>query len=240
MGDKLLTLYSELGDFAAAATYFGRMASLFAESRWNFVETTMLRMYAECLKKLNRKDEYVRTLLEILAKSTSKFKSLRSSSKPASVLKTFDETKYWLDDDKVDTDGVFQELISFSEQLPYDVSVPMSKYFGDIKVEPYVTHFDEKDGFRLWLQFRHLFDDEIQLKQAKVRLISANSAQGKEILLESDGPTVVKKGISRIRLSSNVSATSDVSTLTDISGKHNGPLHSRQNPYWGKSGRVRA
>jgi hypothetical protein len=206
LGD-LAALRFELGDFAAAATYFGRMASLFAESRWNFVETIMLRMYAECLKKLNRKDEYVRTLLEILAKSTTKLKLVRSSSRPANVLKTFDETKYWLDDDKVDTDGVFQELINFSEQLPYDVSVPMSKYFGDIKVEPYVTHFDAKDGFRLRLQFRHFLDDQIQLKQAKVRLISANSAQGKEIWLESDGPTVVKKGISRIWLGSNVNTT---------------------------------
>ena len=79
-----LTLNSELGDFAAAAMYFGRMASLFAETRWNTVETTMLKMYAQCLKKLNRKDEYLRTLLDLLAKSAASKKSVQTAPKTSS------------------------------------------------------------------------------------------------------------------------------------------------------------
>ncbi|KAF2205415.1 hypothetical protein GQ43DRAFT_477384 [Delitschia confertaspora ATCC 74209] len=206
LGD-LAALRFELGDFAAAAAYFGRMASLFAESRWNFVQMIMLRMYAQCLKKLNRKDEYVRTLLDLLAKSASKRKSIRSSSKQTSAPDVSNDPKDWLDDDKVDTTGVFQELINFSEQLPYDMPVQMTKYFGDINVEPYVRHFDDKDGFQLRLQFRHLLEDEIEVKQAKVRLISATSAQGKEVWLESSDVTRVQTGVAKIWLSSNINTT---------------------------------
>jgi hypothetical protein len=195
---------SELGDYAAAAMYFGRMASLFAETRWNTVETTMLKMYAQCLKKLNRKDEYIRTLLDLLAKSAASRLSMRSSSKRASTMATNTLPKDWLDDDNVDTTGVFAQLISYSHQLPKDKNAPMAKYFSDIVVEPYVRHFDDKDGFQLRLQFRHILEDDIELDQAKIRLISATSAQGKEIWLESSKITTVAKGLCRLWLSSNV------------------------------------
>lgn len=184
--------------------YFGRMASLFAETRWNTVETTMLKMYAQCLKKLNRKDEYVRTLLDLLAKSAASRLSIRSSSERASAIDTNKMPKDWLNDDNVDTTGVFGQLIDYSPQLPYDKNAPMAKYFNDIVVEPYVRHFDDKDGFQLRLQFRHILEDDIELDQAKVRLISATSAQGKEIWLESSELTKVTKGLCRLWLSSNV------------------------------------
>ncbi|KAF2471313.1 TMEM1 family protein-like protein [Lindgomyces ingoldianus] len=206
LGD-LAALRFELGDFAAAAMYFGRMASLFSESRWNYVETTMLKMYAQCLKKLNRKDEYVRTLLNLLAKSAAHRMSLRSSLKRGSSSDMQEWPKEWLNDDKVDTTGVFSDLVEFSEHIPYDRTVPMTKYFGDIIVEPYVRHFDEKDGFQLRLQFRHVLEDEIEIERAKVQLISATSAQGKEIWLESSGTIKLKKGICRIWLGSNVNTT---------------------------------
>lgn len=184
--------------------YFGRMASLFAESRWNTVETVMLKMYAQCLKKLNRKDEYVRTLLDLLAKSATHSKSQRPSFKQSSASETLSMPKDWLNDDKVDTAGVFGELIDFSEQLPYDISVSMAKYFGDIVVEPYVRHLDDRDGFQLRLQFRHVLEDEIEIHQAKVRLISATAGQGKDMWLESSEAMQLKKGNCRMWLSSNV------------------------------------
>ncbi|KAF1844880.1 uncharacterized protein K460DRAFT_416243 [Cucurbitaria berberidis CBS 394.84] len=203
LGD-LAALRFELGDFAAAAMYFGRMASLFAESRWNTVETTLLKMYARCLKKLNRKDEYVRTLLDLLAKSAASRMSFTTSRASANELS--DTPCDWLDDDKVDTTGVFNELIDYSQQLPYDVTVQMAKYFGDTSVEPYVRHYDDKDGFQLRLQFRHLLEDEVKIRAAKVRLVSA-STLGKDIWLESSEPTQLKKGLNRMWLGCTVNTT---------------------------------
>jgi len=197
-------MISELGDFAAAAMYFGRMASLFAESRWNTVETTMLRIHARCLKKLNRKDEYVRTLLELLAKSAASRMAFKAVSKHNSANAGSDTPRDWLNDDKVDTAGVLHELIDYSQQLPYDVTVQMSRYFGDISVEPYVRHYDDQDGFQLRLQFRHLLEDPIEISVAKVRLVNATSTLTKEIWLESSEPMQLKRGLSRMWLDCKV------------------------------------
>jgi hypothetical protein len=197
--------FSELGDFAAASMYFGRMASTFAESRWNTVETTMLLLHAQCLKKLNRKDEYVRTLLDLLAKAAASKMSFSTAHRPADTEDTLDTPHNWLNDDKVHTAGILNELIDFSQQLPYDVTAQMNKYFGDISVEPYVRHYDDKDGFHLQLQFRHIFEDNVTIKVAKVRLVCADPSQGKEIWLETSKPTNLKKGLARLSLDCNVS-----------------------------------
>lgn len=196
--------------------YFGRMASTFGESGWNTVETTMLKMYAECLKKLNRKDEFIRTLLEVLAKSAASKRSLRVASKGGDDTEAVQTPNYWLNDDQVNTSGVFHDLVVYSQQLPYDVNVQMAKYFNDIVVEPYVRHFDEKDGFQLRLQFRHLLEDEVDFDNAKVRLIDANSAQGKDIWLESTETAQIKKGLCRVWVSSNVSNPSLYISLSDL------------------------
>ena len=202
--DSNKSFRSALGDFAAAAMYFGRMASSFAETRWNTVETTMLQLHAQCLKKLNRKDEYVRTLLDLLARSAASRMSFATTSKRADANDISDMPCDWLNDDKVDTSGHFHELLDFSQQLPYDVTTQMSKYFGDISVEPYVCHYDEKDGFQLRLRFRHILEDEVPIKSAKLRLVSVDSHQGKDIWLESSGPTKLKKGLCQMWLGCNV------------------------------------
>jgi hypothetical protein len=194
---------SEMGDYAAAAMYFGRMTSSFGENRWNLVEGTMLRLHAQCLKKLNRKDEYIRTLLDLLRKSAANKKKERTANgKPRMDLSAV--SKNWLDDDRVETTGILSELVEYSEQLPYDRTVAMDHYFEDISVDPHVRHYEDRDGFQLRLQFRHLLEDEIQLDRAKLRLTSASSTQGKEIWLESTEPINVKKGQCRIWLGCNV------------------------------------
>lgn len=180
------------------------MASLFAESRWNTVETTMLKMHARCLKKLNRRDEYVRTLLDLLAKSVASRMSTKMSSERTRVTEVSGVPRDWLDDDKVDTTGVFHELIDYSQQLPYDLTVPMQKYFSDILVEPYVRHYDDKDGFQVCVQFKHLLEDFIEIRAAKVRLVSAGLTQGKELWLENTDPTPLKRGLNRMWLDCNV------------------------------------
>lgn len=187
--------------------YFGRMATTFAEARWNTVESVMLQLHAKCLKKLNRKDEYVRTLLDLLSKSAASKVSPTFSSGRAEPTALSSLSSGWLDDDKVDTAGIFSELIDYSQQLPYDVTAPMAKYFGDIVVDPYVRHYDDKDGFQLLLSFRHVFEDSVDIKAAKVRLVSTDSDQGKDIWLESSKPTTLKKGLIRVSLDCNVRRT---------------------------------
>ena len=221
----LAALRYELGDFRAAAMYFGSMAgitskgspdaslSLYAKSRWNTVVATMLKMYARCLRKLNRKDEYIRTLLDLLARSAASRISFSSSSKRASDDDVSSVPRDWLNDDKVDTGGVLNELVNYSQQLPYDVSVQMADYFTDIAVEPYVKHHEDKDGFQLRLQFRHILEDEIELRAAKIRLVSANSTTAKDIWLETPAALTIKKGFTRVWLGCNVSLNQGDATM---------------------------
>ncbi|KAH6642789.1 TMEM1 family protein-like protein [Boeremia exigua] len=215
----LAALRYELGDFRAAAMYFGSMAgitnkgspdaslSLFAKSRWNTVVATMLKMYARCLKKLNRKDEYVRTLLDLLARSSASRISFSSASKRASDDGISNMPPDWLNDDKVDTGGVLNELVNYSQQLPYDVSVQMADYFTDIAVEPYIRHYDDKDGFQLRLQFRHILEDEVEIRAAKIRLVSATSTTAKDVWLETPETMTVEKGLTRVWLGCNLNIT---------------------------------
>ena len=162
----------------------------------------MLKMHARCLKKLNRKDEYVRTVLDLLSKSSASRMASKSSSKRIDAT---GDSHEWLNDDNVDTTDVLHEIVGYSQQLPYDVTVQMAKYFSDISVEPYVRHYEDKDGFQLRLQFRHLLEDEIEIRAAKIRLVSSVSNQAKDVWLEETGTIQLKKGLNRMWIGCNVS-----------------------------------
>jgi len=195
-----------MGDFSAAASYFSRMAPLYAQNRWNLVEITMLKMYAQCLQKLNRKDEYVRVILDLLAKSASHQMSSRSLKIRTPGAKSGGA---WLDDDRLDTTGLLRDLINFSDELPpnYDVSAPMNRYFLDFHVEPYIQHYEDQDGFRLKLSFRHILEDDFTVDKAKVRLLSTTVGGSKDVWLESTEKFDVKQGVISTWLHSNVSLT---------------------------------
>ncbi|KAL1634004.1 hypothetical protein SLS56_002595 [Neofusicoccum ribis] len=187
---------SIMGDLAALKF---RMAPLYAQNRWNLVEVTMLKMYAQCLKKLNRKDEYVRVLLDLLAKSASNRKpSLSLKMRRASIHTP------WLNDDHLDTTGILQELVTFSDELPYDVPAPMSRYFSDVLVDPYIQHYEDKDGFQMRLSFRHLLEDDIEIDKAKIRLVSIEPGENRDVWLETSEKLEVKQGQTTAWLHSHV------------------------------------
>ncbi|KAF1982161.1 hypothetical protein K402DRAFT_424748 [Aulographum hederae CBS 113979] len=208
MGD-LAVLKFDMGDYAAAATFFGRVGTVYAEQKWNQVETAMLRMHAQCLKELHRKDEYIRVLLQLLAKSAARAKSkidlrVRLPSAAADESENPRDLYRWLDDDSINTDGVLNELVTFSDELPYDIPTPMLDYFADVVVEPFIRHFDDRDGFMFRLRFRHLLDDDLVIDQARVRLVSTSPGQNREIWVESNEPCTVKQGVTKVWLKSNV------------------------------------
>lgn len=204
-----LTLHSELGDYARAAMYFSRLTPLYADQRWNFVETSMVKMHAQCLKRLHRKDDYVKVLLHLLARSaTHKRPSLLPRVRYPSGMNVDPNPRKdgltWLDGDWVNTEGFLTELVTYSGQLPYDVSVPMSQYFDHIVLEPYLRHYPDKDGFQLRLCIRHLLEDELDVDRVKVRLLSESSGQSGEIWLENQGSLRLSRGINKIWLDTNV------------------------------------
>ena len=80
----------------------------------------------------------------------------------------------------------------------------MADYFTDIAVEPYLRHYENKDGFQLRLQFRHVLEDEIEIRAVKIRLVSATSTTAKDIWLETPEAVTLEKGLSLVWLGCNV------------------------------------
>jgi hypothetical protein len=155
----------------------------------------MLRIYAKCLKDLHRRDEYMRVMLSLLGKvvarrTTRELPRVRSASA-------------WLDEETVDVSGVLGELVSFSEELPYNFSAPMSDFFADIDVSPEVVFHPDKDGFGLNVCLKHLLDDDLTVDRVRLRLVLISDAS-QEILLQSDGPLELKRGLAKLQVHSNV------------------------------------
>jgi hypothetical protein len=155
----------------------------------------MLRIYAKCLKDLHRRDEYMRVMLSLLGKvvarrMTRELPRVRSASA-------------WLDEETVDISGVLGELVSFSEELPYNFSAPMSDFFTDIDVNPEVVLYPNKDGFGLNIYLKHLLDEDLTVDRVRLRLILVSDAS-QEILLQSGGPLELKRGLANLQVHSNV------------------------------------
>jgi hypothetical protein len=189
-----------------AATYFHRMASFFAETGWHLIESSVLATYAKCLKHLNRKEEYVRTLLRLLSKAAN-VKRQRAAWIKATPGHS-DETSF-IGDDEIDTDGYVFDLLKYSKRLAFEERVDLSLYFADIAVDQYPQFYEDKDGFKLMLRLRHLFSDEIELQTVKLGLIGNSDIYNREIWLESNGPITLKQGLVKVLLESNVSEFSD-------------------------------
>lgn len=213
-----LTFRSETGDYAGAVVYFGRLTPSYADQRWDLVETSMLKMHAQCLKRLHRKDDYVKILLHLLEKSAARGRS--SSSPRAKYLSGSDvepdalkDGSTWLNDDLMNTEGFLTELVTYSGQLSYNVSVPMSQYFDDIFLEPYLRHYTDKDGFQLRLRIRHLLEDDLVVDEVKVRLLNGSDGQTGEIWLAKEGPLRLGRGITKIWLDTNVSCPHSFPTV---------------------------
>ncbi|KAI9703059.1 MAG: hypothetical protein M1820_005931 [Bogoriella megaspora] len=203
MGD-LAVINFETGDYATAAAYFQRIAPLYSEDRWVLIEVTILKMYAQCLKVLHRKDEYSRILLTLLAKAATKQTS-RSSPHVDHSVQVPKMSSNWLDEDEIEIEGQLRELLDFSAELPYNLTVQMTKYFDAVVIEPFIHHFKDRDGFQMKAKFRHLFDDELEARSIKLRLVNTTGGQMREIWLEAESPVTIQKGPTAIWLRTNIS-----------------------------------
>lgn len=157
----------------------------------------MLELYAQCLKKLNRTDEYVQTLLLILANIVISARKRITEVFAEEGILTVDEPR-WRDakrpsashsttslvttiatgaeNDGSGSDGLLEELITCSEGLSDAIHVPFSKYFGGVTVNGVIHHSLNRDGFRLQLRFLHVLKDEIAFDKVRLHVSEGSSA----------------------------------------------------------------
>jgi hypothetical protein len=195
----IAVLKFQSGDYATAANYFGKVIPLYAQLQWSLVETEMLFMHAESLKRLNRRDDYVRLLLSLLSEAVAR-KTTSGFKYPLWDIEYPD-----LEWHRIDDRSLSDELFSASTQLPYDITVKLPSYFTNIAVEPYIHHFEDREGFRTQLKLRHVLNDEIVLDRVSVLLQSTGTSAGREIWLHNEGPVTLFKGGASIPLVTSVS-----------------------------------
>ncbi|KAI9849404.1 MAG: hypothetical protein M1838_000147 [Thelocarpon superellum] len=194
---ELATLKFNLGDYATAATYFNRLLPSFVEANWARVETTMLRAYAQCLKRLDRDGDYVRVLVELLAQAVNGLRDQAPRSRSSvDVDERMDRT---LQTTRAEAHGLaadryLAEMLKYSQTLPQRVTVALQRLCNSIRVMTVPQHYDDRDGFRLQLRLRYQLSRELQVERVKIRVVSTANVLSREIWLESEEPVTMMPG----------------------------------------------
>jgi len=142
----------------------------------------MLDTYAQCLKHLNKTEDYVRIKLKTLAKMIDG-RSRRPLNGAA---------------------GYLSELISTSKTLDVESSAPMNDYFDCIDISQFIRHFADRDGFELPLRLRSLLPEDLQVESVRVRIVCTEEDQRSELWLATKGPQTIKQGLGGVTLISHV------------------------------------
>ncbi|PYH81481.1 TMEM1 family protein [Aspergillus uvarum CBS 121591] len=197
LADMALLRY-RLSDYGAAASYFHQLTPFYGNKHWAVLEGVMLEMYARCLKELERSEEYVRTILRLLAKFAAWTESNLSSRQ-----KTLDASHIFAENALVSE--YVDELFRASGALNKEVFAPMTDFFGDLKVQPTIIHYGDKDGFQLQLALRFLLGKRIEINSLKLRLVSALGPQSNEHWLEMPTGMTIKSSSTKVLIDSSIS-----------------------------------
>lgn len=190
----LAMLRRQQGDFDATKTYLKHLLPSYATDGWSSMEAEMMNVYAECLKELGQKEEYVNAVLDLLAKVCG-----RKMTGKLPSLRLVNHRSLDLEDADLEVSALLLELVDCSKLVLQEITRPMGHYFSDIKLEREVMHLEDSDGFALRLRFRHLLDEELELDQVSARLVSVDDPN-QEIWLVSDGSTKLKTGPTELDL----------------------------------------
>ncbi|KAI5800421.1 hypothetical protein DFH27DRAFT_514584 [Peziza echinospora] len=196
----LAALRFHLRDYKAAAAHLEQLTLAYAGDGWGLIETSLLTMYARCLKKMGRKEDYVRALLRLLRKDAERklrwdWRRVAGIASPAD-----DEERYAAA--PIDVRGYVGEVVTLSSQLSQHVTAPMTAYWSDILVDPYPRHLDGRDGFKLLVKFRYLLDEPMTVQAVRVRIVSMlGGAAGRDIWFSTaEAPLSIRKGTQRLWL----------------------------------------
>jgi len=198
----LAILKFDHGDFVGAATLLSRITPLYSDRQWHLIEESLLKRHAQCLKTLHRRDDYIHIILRLLEKSVDRHRSSSGLNlDPSSTgALTSDVSHGFM---RATDSELLNELLQYSEEMPYEVVVSMTNFFDNISVDPHIHHFGDKDGFQMRINFSHLLDEAIEFQSATLRLKSVDSDSNQEIMLTGEN-LKISRGSCCIQVSTNV------------------------------------
>jgi len=192
------------GDYAAAVTYFGKLAKTYGSTDWHGLELSILEKYAECLKLLSRKDELVRVRLIILARSAS-----TARRRPGRRRVHKETGSQSADIADAPSNGPFAQLVLEAKELTYDVTAPLTKYFNLLRIDKVIELAPQGNEFRLSVTVQQLFSEQVTLDEAKVQLVQVTEEGNQDIWLQAGGPILSSGELARLWFASNVCITSE-------------------------------
>lgn len=158
----------------------------------------MLDMYAQCLKHLDKIEEYIHIRLKMLAKIVQNTSFLNHQLQVTSTDPSEDHGH------PRNIKVSFKNLVSASRLLKAQISAQMGKYFDSIDLGAYLLHLPDNDGFKLQLRLRSLLPEAFKAESVRVEIISIGEAHDSEVVLTAEGQ-VFEPGLASIWLWSNVS-----------------------------------
>lgn len=184
------------------------MTKFYADQGWGLIEVTLLGMYAKCLNEMNRSEDYIRVLLKLLTKNAV---AERVRLRRRGIAAYGDEaatgdnspTGAHILEEEVGVDGFVGKILSLSKAIENEISTPMSHFWDNISVDPYPRHLEDRDGFEVVMKMRYLLEEEMEIQQARVRLVST-IGQVREVWMDALEPVIMKKGIIRILTRTNM------------------------------------
>jgi trafficking protein particle complex subunit 10 len=197
----LAVLKVYLHDFDAAVDFFYKIVPFFGESGWSLLELSMLILFAQCLRELQRKGEYVTAVLKLLTKAAAAEKD-RLRQKSAVRRGSNAEVEY---PESSALRGFVECLLEAAKSLSTEVRVPLSHLFTDVRFIGSPRYHAERDSFSLTLRMRSLLVDEIKFETIRLRLAPINTGSMQDIWVDSLAPAIVKPGVNSVTLSCNVS-----------------------------------
>ena len=197
----LAVLKYHLKDYAAAASYFYRMTPFYGESGWAEIELSMLILYAACLKQLQRKEEYVRVVLKLLA-NTAAIENQRLRSKSAFK---FGRINGFDDETIMPSEPYVEELLQITKTLQHEIQVPLQNLFSYVEVDGTPRYHPQKDSYALQVRLRYLLQEDLTIEKTRIKLGSVGNDMNKDLWLETEGPVLLKPGIVTFVVHSNVS-----------------------------------
>lgn len=152
-------------NYISAASYFHQLATFYYNNNWTRLEIPMLNVYAQALKCLDRKQDFSRVGLQLLAKRTSR-KGISYISPEEGVIQETSGLSHYL-----------QDVLDASKSLDRPLFAPIHRYFGEVVLNPYICHYEERDGFYMLLNLQSQMPEALTADEVRVKIVNVNDEQ---------------------------------------------------------------
>ncbi|KAL9006889.1 MAG: hypothetical protein Q9188_000344 [Gyalolechia gomerana] len=152
-------------NYISAASYFHQLATFYYNNDWTRLEISMLNVYAQALKCLDGKQDFSRVGLQLLAKRTSR-KGISYISPEEGVIQETSGLSHYL-----------QDVLNASKSLDRPLSAPIHRYFGEVVLNPYICHYEERDGFYMLLNLQSQMPEALTADEVRVKIVNVNDEQ---------------------------------------------------------------